>query len=862
MLPEPFHGELIIGSGAFIRSDAQRSRRQQAADARDGLRRDNDLPMPNTSLARWQAPTPSGELAADGTEVREVVSGYRGDGSEGAGSADGMNLRRLLQLMRGRYWIAITLSIVLAGAGAFAGFSRGKKTYESVGLIRVIAVVPRVLYNTDDKGMLPMFDSFVDTQVSLLRSQRVLDFAVADPQWTALNRGGNDKAVLDFAKNLQVSREGEMIQVRAVDLDPTAAVTEVQTVIRAYQKLYDELDAVSDQKRLDVLQARQTTLGNELASIRERILDVAKAYGTDDLKSVYQAKQDHFNKVDAAIADKQLELAAVSQSPAAATTLKAVPFTYEQWAMVSPEMAQLLGQQRMDLRKLEELKAKQVMPKNPTFLEAQALLDSSNRALDQLAQRLEADRSASGSAAAENPPVAGSKKVNQGELEDQIKSLKLVREALHSDLMTLGQQQLNIQQLQQQEEQVKQERNETRQRLDQLNLEATISGRIDIVSPGDRPLGPNKDTRIPYAAGGGLGGGVFGFGIIMGFALLDRRLRSADEASGCIIGAPMLGLLPQLPEDLSDPAMIDMAAHCVHSIRTLLQIWSHRRTHRVFAITSPSSGAGKTGLTLALGVSYASSKLKTLVVDLDFVAGGMSHRAGATVQKRLGEILLNQKIVTEQQLSDALASSRSGSRRLGEVLIQRGWLSESALSDALRSQQQSQVGVIDLLRGRAVNQCVSETGVPNLHVLPVGSATPRDIALLSPELLLQSVERLRDEYDIVLIDTGPLLGSLEASLIVSLVDGVLLTVSKGDSRPLIERTMSQLVSLGARVAGAVFNRASAFDVSRHGSSGASQTRSQRKSGAEHLTRAVQIPVHTRHLGPLASAVASSAPTAS
>ena len=60
----------------------------------------------------------------------------------------------------------------------------------------------------------------------------------------------------------------------------------------------------------------------------------------------------------------------------------------------------------------------------------------------------------------------------------------------------------------------------------------------------------------------------------------------------------------------------------------------------------------------------------------------------------------------------------------------------------------------------------------------------------------------------MLIDTGPVPGSLEASVVASQVDEVILTVARGEQRALAERSATHLSALGARVAGIVFNRGS------------------------------------------------------
>jgi len=322
----------------------------------------------------------------------------------------------------------------------------------------------------------------------------------------------------------------------------------------------------------------------------------------------------------------------------------------------------------------------------------------------------------------------------------------------------------------------------------------------------------------------------------------------------------MLGMLPRLPEDLSDPAQAVLAAHCVHEIRTLLQIWSRRSRHRVFAITSPNPGAGKTSLTLALGASYATANLRTLIVDCDLVAGGLTRRADLIIKRMLGQILVRGNLITEAQLADALAVARDSNRRIGEVLLEQGLISQHDLELAIASQIEQPVGILDAMHGIPIEQCIAPTSIPNLQIMPVGAATARDVPLLSPEALHLLIESLGKQFDVVLVDTGPILGSLEASLVAGIVDGVVLVIRKGDRRPTFERAMSQLVTVGARVAGVVFNGASSDDIVTYGRV-SSSVRSNREGGlnGDGVKYSVAAPSAPRSYGPLTSAVASFAP---
>ena len=120
--------------------------------------------------------------------------------------------------------------------------------------------------------------------------------------------------------------------------------------------------------------------------------------------------------------------------------------------------------------------------------------------------------------------------------------------------------------------------------------------------------------------------------VVMLVSVLDGRFRYSDEANTDLGGIPLLGILPNLPDLLTDPSQAATAAHCVHQIRTILQITGHNTEKRVFTITSGSPGDGKTSLTLALGLSFAASGSRTLLVDGDMIGGGLTVRLNVNAE--------------------------------------------------------------------------------------------------------------------------------------------------------------------------------------------------------------------------------------
>src|SRR5208282_5234894 len=55
---------------------------------------------------------------------------------------------------------------------------------------------------------------------------------------------------------------------------------------------------------------------------------------------------------------------------------------------------------------------------------------------------------------------------------------------------------------------------------------------------------------------------------------------------------------------------------------------------------------------------------------------------------RLGEILVQQKVLTQEQLKLALAEQKRSGRKLGRVFIEQGYVTEEEISEALAKQLQ------------------------------------------------------------------------------------------------------------------------------------------------------------------------------
>lgn len=694
--------------------------------------------------------------------------------------------------LRGRYRYAIPLAFVLAIPAAIMGFMAVKPEFQSTGLIQVRPSQPRVLYSTEENEVPPLFDSLVRAQVSFLQSRRVLDLAVANPRLQNEGWPTGSAGIARLQRNLSIinTRSSQIINVHVTDQEPRAAKAAVDAILDAYQEIYGELGDLNVSHKERQLVEREATLDREVQSLRERIFQIADEYGADTLDRLHAARIAEMERLDAELSGLNLLIANAQQrvdsSGADSGTILPPLDASAQFAALDPQLASFLREELRLQARVDSLSERY----GPNHREMKRLNDTLSEVRHAIDQRTETLLASGGPAdaaqlAAADPAVA----------LEQLKSRKAQYDALldrtRREAISLGRKILQITSLTEQANEKKKLLDDTRQRLESIRVESTHSdaGRVIIAQRGDVPVSPSKDRRLPLAvAGAGIGFGV-GFGIFFLLGLSQDGYRYIDELADVDGVAPLLGTLPDLSG--GDIESDELAALSVHHLRNVLQLREGKKDRLVYTITSATSGDGKTSLTLALGMSFAVSGRKTLLLDSDLVGRGLTHELGL----------------------DGVA------------------------------------GLCQAIDSGVLNGEIHETRVDNLWALPAGHAAEFEPERLSHRNLGRLLGELRDQYDIILIDTGPLLGSLEANLVAVLSDAVVLTISRGRSPKLVDASLERLKRLGARCAGLVFNKATAHDLERsvshfsfHSQSLRSQPRQDRTLGSGRsglLVRAVR-----------------------
>jgi len=153
-----------------------------------------------------------------------------------------------------------------------------------------------------------------------------------------------------------------------------------------------------------------------------------------------------------------------------------------------------------------------------------------------------------------------------------------------------------------------------------------------------------------------------------------------------------------------------------------------------------------------------------------------------------------------------LATSFSETGR--RVLYIDADLRRSALKSVYKGGRVS-FGLTHYLVGMStIEECVCKSNINNLHIIFAGPFPPNPSELLSSKAFEILIEAMRQQYDLVLIDSPPLGSVIDAAVLAEKCDGVVLVISSGcTSYRLAKRVKQQLDKTDTKILGAILNKA-------------------------------------------------------
>jgi succinoglycan biosynthesis transport protein ExoP len=190
-------------------------------------------------------------------------------------------------------------------------------------------------------------------------------------------------------------------------------------------------------------------------------------------------------------------------------------------------------------------------------------------------------------------------------------------------------------------------------------------------------------------------------------------------------------------------------AEVFRGMRTQLLFTLREANSRIVQFTSPKQGDGKTTVVANVAVSLARAGRRVLLIDADLRRPSIHKLFGVTAQ----------------------------------------------------------VGLSSVILGKANTQdVIKTTEIPNLWVLPCGSIPSQPAELLELPNFGKVLQSLKTDYDVILVDSPPVLPVADPCVISSQVDGVVMIIRVGrDSKPEALRATEQLLDVGTRLVGIVVN---------------------------------------------------------
>ncbi len=117
-------------------------------------------------------------------------------------------------------------------------------------------------------------------------------------------------------------------------------------------------------------------------------------------------------------------------------------------------------------------------------------------------------------------------------------------------------------------------------------------------------------------------------------------------------------------------------------------------------------------------------------------------------------------------------------------------------------------GLSDLVTGRMdVDDIVTEVTAGRYYFLQAGASVANPVAVYESPAFAALMEKLREKYDLVIVDSPPLVESPEALVLASGVDGVIMVLQAEETRWEEARSaQDDLASVGIPLLGAILNK--------------------------------------------------------
>lgn len=115
-------------------------------------------------------------------------------------------------------------------------------------------------------------------------------------------------------------------------------------------------------------------------------------------------------------------------------------------------------------------------------------------------------------------------------------------------------------------------------------------------------------------------------------------------------------------------------------------------------------------------------------------------------------------------------------------------------------------GLSEVIIGKEPIENVIQEYKPNLHILPSGKIPPNPSEMISSAAMNNLLEELKENYDVIIIDSPPIENFTDGQILSTKADGALLVIKVGESKvESVKEAKNLLNRVGANIIGLVMN---------------------------------------------------------
>lgn len=359
-------------------------------------------------------------------------------------------------------------------------------------------------------------------------------------------------------------------------------------------------------------------------------------------------------------------------------------------------------------------------------------------------------------------------------------------------------------------------------------VEAQNTGNIRVIDPPELPtssIRPRKSLNILI---GLLIGFIIGSIMVFVFESLDTSLRTSDDIRH-FTNLSVLGNIPKIKSNVNGhlsifdpdrkPSREDInrlitlyeshshAAEAFRMLRTNLQFSSSDFRSNSVLITSPQPGEGKSTTAINLAITTAQLGYHTLLIDAD-LRRPVLHKI-FKVDREPGLVdILKSNVFQDFMLQNAFTPKKNSP---DEFLTPDNSSDLDSMTgepyNFLIHKQKFDFESLSNLYSEVEKEINSISNIEYLSLLTAGSAVENSAEVLGARMMRTFISLVKKKFDVVIIDSPPVLVVTDTSILGSLVDGVLIVCTAGKTN---QRTMNRTIELlekgNTKVWGVVLNQ--------------------------------------------------------